>query len=231
MGMVAEVGYSVAHNTAGVKPLFARKWQAYDEALLKRRFVTHEPVRTIAFVLDRSVGSVRSKARRLGLRRPPRGVPQSRPFLLTPLGGRQTVWSDERVERLVRLWVANFHHTTISLVLGVPERAAVSKANRISLPPRFGLTLSRDLEQARRVDFEAAPIPKEIKIPGGRKVIGKLCNLTGNWFYAPAGSLTSVEAQKSNAYRLGACEGMGQEVAAILRQRQQGRLAVSAYAS
>lgn len=186
-----------------------KPWAAPDVSALFARYPTAEPVRDIASLLGRSPGSVRSKARRLGLRRPKRNAaplpalptkPLPKPYRLTPIGGREVTWSRSLTDRLVRLWVANFHHLTISKVLGVGPRAASSKATRISLPPRgSNVVLSRNLDEAFRLDARGGDVPKTIQIPDGRAFVGKFCNLTGLWFYAPRGSGTHTSAQAKDS--------------------------------
>lgn len=123
-----------------------------------------------------------------------------KPFRLTTLGGRETVWSADQVRRLILLWVAGFHHTTIAEVLDLTPCGVSSKAVRISLPYRGSVTLSRDMAAARLVDAAGGPVPKMITTATGQQVIGKRCNLTGNWFYAERGVHTCVEAKLTLHY-------------------------------
>jgi len=55
-----------------VKPR-RRLWTLHDEEIVVRLYPTTMPTRDIAEQLDRSIGSLRAKARQLGVRRPSRG--------------------------------------------------------------------------------------------------------------------------------------------------------------
>lgn len=136
---------------------------------------------------------------------PPVAVPvpaprQAKPFRLTALGGRQTVWTPDLVRRLILLWVAGFHHTTIAEVLDLTPCGVSSKAVRISLPYRAGVDLSKDVLVARRVDVAGGTVPKVLTTSGGIQFIGRHCNLTGIWFYARRGTHTCVEAKLTLHY-------------------------------
>lgn len=124
----------------------------------------------------------------------------AKPFRLTPLGGRQTVWSPDLVRRLILLWVAGFHHTAIAEVLSLTPCGVSSKAVRISLPYRGSMRLSKDATEARRVDAAGGSIPAFIVDGAGRHLIGKACNLSGVFFFAPRGTHTSVEAKLTLHY-------------------------------
>ena len=131
----------------------------------------------------------------------PQPVPrQPKPFRLTALGGRQTVWSPELVDRLILLWVAGFHHTVIAEVLDLTPCGVASKAHRISLPFRAGMSLSKDVAAARRVDAAGGEVPKVIFTASGRKLTRKRCNMTGAWFYGDAGTHTCAEAKVTLYY-------------------------------
>lgn len=125
---------------------------------------------------------------------------QAKPFRLTALGGRQTVWTPDLVRRLVLLWVAGFHHTTIAEALDLTPCGVSSKAVRISLPYRAGVELSKDVAAARRTDAAGGTLPKVLTTSSGIQFIGKHCNLTGIWFYARRGTHTSVEAKLTLHY-------------------------------
>ena len=124
----------------------------------------------------------------------------SRSFYLTPLGGRQTVWTPELVHRLVLLWAAGFHHTTIAEVLDLTPCGVSSKAVRVSLPYRAGVTLSKDVAAARLVDATGGALPKVLLTSTGQEWISKVCNLSGRLFYGPRGTHTSVEAKLTLHY-------------------------------
>jgi hypothetical protein len=124
----------------------------------------------------------------------------AKPFHLTPLGGRQTVWSPELVRRLILLWVAGFHHTVIAEVLDLTPCGVSSKAVRISLPYRGSMKLSKNVTEARRVDIVGGAVPSFIVDGAGRHLIGKACNLSGVFFFGPRGTRTSVEAKLTLHY-------------------------------
>lgn len=131
---------------------------------------------------------------------PAAALKPAKPFRLTALGGRQTVWTPDLVRRLVLLWVAGFHHTTIAEVLDLTPCGVSSKAVRISLPYRSGVELSKDVAAARRTDAAGGAVPKVLTTSSGIQFIGKHCNLTGIWFYARRGTHTSVEAKLTLHY-------------------------------
>ena len=131
----------------------------------------------------------------------PAPVRVPKPYRVTRLGGRECVWNEGLVERLIRLWAAGFHHAVISEVLGVGARAASTKATRISLPARKGADLSRDVEAARRLDAAGREVPKALRDAEGKLRLGKHCALTGAWFYGPAGIHTCPEAKQTLHYR------------------------------
>ena len=194
-----------------------RRWDDDEIAFLRARYSdVSQPVRAIAGLLARSPASVRAKARRLCLRRlrpltsctpqlppSPPAVPACAPnsYRLTRLGGREHVWNEDRVHRMIRLWVAGYHHTVISEVLGVGARAASTKASRISLPARTGVDLSHDVEAARRLDVAGREVPKALRDAQGKLRVGKHCNLTGAWFYGPVGIHTCPEAKQTLHYQ------------------------------
>ena len=89
------------------------------------------------------------------------------------IGRRQSVWFAKLTERMMRLWLANVHHQVIAAVLGpqpegqeITASAVQSKADRVGLPPRHGMTLIRDLDVASKIDRQAAPLPKTIRHQG-----------------------------------------------------------------
>ena len=125
---------------------------------------------------------------------------QPKPFRLTVLGGRQTVWSPELVDRLILLWVAGFHHTVIAEVLDLTPCGVSSKAHRISLPFRAGVNLSKDVAAARRADAAGGIVPKFIITASGRRLTRKRCNMTGTWFYGDARTHTCAEAKMTLHY-------------------------------
>ena len=125
---------------------------------------------------------------------------QAKPFRLTVLGGRQTVWFPELVDRLILLWVAGFHHTTIAEVLDLTPCGVSSKAVRVSLPDRSGAKLSKDVAAARCVDAAGGAVPKFLVDSSGQRLIGKRCNVTGNRFYGEVGVHTCVEAKLTLHY-------------------------------
>lgn len=134
------------------------------------------------------------------LEMPAAALKPAKPYRVTALGGRQTVWTPDLVRRLILLWVAGFHHTTIAEVLRLTACGVSSKAVRISLPYRAGQALSKDVAAARRTDAMGGEVPKFLMTASGHRLIGKWCNLTGIWFYGRAGTHTCVEAKLTLHY-------------------------------
>ena len=125
---------------------------------------------------------------------------QVKPFRLTVLGGRLTVWTPELVDRLILLWVGGYHHTVIAEVLDLTPCGVSSKAHRISLPFRAGVDLSKDVAAARRADAAGGEVPMFIFTASGRRLTRKRCNLTGTCFYGDAGTRTCAEAKMTLFY-------------------------------
>ena len=120
----------------------------------------------------------------------------------TPLGGQQCVWFSEITERLERLWIAAVHNTIIATVLGegITPVAVHSKATRMGLLPRTGLPLVKDLEVARKIDEEAAPLPTLVKDHRGKTVRRRICSLTGTVFWSQF-DIVSAQAKETDYYR------------------------------
>jgi hypothetical protein len=104
-----------------------------------------------------------------------------RPYLLTPVDGRLSVWFPDMVERMMRLWLANVNHDVIAEVLGpaITGKAVQSKYKRVGLFPRHGLILNRDIEFARAIDRQAAPLPKVIRDHRNKPSRLRRCAMSG----------------------------------------------------
>jgi hypothetical protein len=63
-------GVNIRADTAIRSAKLRRRWSELEATSLRRRYVTAEPVRLLAEDLQRSVGSIYAKARRLELKRP-----------------------------------------------------------------------------------------------------------------------------------------------------------------
>jgi hypothetical protein len=122
------------------------------------------------------------------------------------LNGVRDIWFDDINERAARLWIAGFHAKTIATVLG-PEFTSSSvstKAHRLGYPRRAHCRcLSNDLDEARRIDREAAPLCETIQDPKGQVRVRRRCGATGNMFYAERGQHYSPQAKETKSWREG----------------------------
>ena len=128
-----------------------------------------------------------------------------RPYVRTKLEGRLTVWFPELVERMMRLWLANVHHTVIAQVLG-PEMtggAVQRKAHRVGMLPRHGLTLIMDLAVAQEIDRQAAPLPRVIRDHRGKPWHLRICGGSEVACYRPNTSRLSPQAMETKWYQEG----------------------------
>ena len=91
-----------------------------------------------------------------------------------------SVWFPALVERMMRLWLANVHHSVIALVLGpeITGSAVQRKAYRVGMLPRQGLSLIRDIGVARDIDRQAAPLPAVILDHRGKPRQLRTCAMT-----------------------------------------------------
>lgn len=154
-----------------------RFWMSRDEAILERYYPSSTPVREISEALDRSVSSVRAKARQLGLKRPSRSlttaravnVQESLPALLPEVelqeqsdrfrmpktrSGR-AIWTVEAKDYLAELWKRLFSAVAIAEHLGLRTCRVSMAANRMGLPQRYGVSL---LHSVPEVEPLAVPI-------------------------------------------------------------------------
>ena len=105
----------------------------------------------------------------------------------TKLGGREGRWvrNDGALSvRMERLHLAGFHDRVIAAVLGLTSAAVLTRAWAINCPDREGASLRYDVDAACLVDRQAAPLPKAVVSPDGRKTLTrKRCNLKGDFFW------------------------------------------------
>jgi len=140
---------------------YRRLWTLKDEETVQLLYPTGMPTREIADRLGRSIGSLRAKARQLGVRRPPRGKiatnaipPPAFPDLfvnkVSPLKhikslfqtrGSRLSWSNDGLDMLAELWKRSFTASLIATLIGATPGAVRERANRAGLPPRHGITL------------------------------------------------------------------------------------------
>jgi len=144
-----------------------RLWTLADEKTVQLLYPTKMPSHEIADKLGRSVGSVRAKARQLGVRRPLRGksargaltgtptltnllVERACPFdqirSLFQTRGSRLSWSNDSLDMLAELWKRSFTASLIATLIGTTPGAVRERANRAGLPPRHGITLINAVE-------------------------------------------------------------------------------------
>lgn len=232
-------------------------WSAASVASLCADYPTAKLVRHISVELDRSVGAVYGKARRLGLKRPRRGsapgeavvalpvpapvpdtpqpstasaperlppklpasqptppIPRPTPSVPEPpparkaertkLGGRPGCWTENDgalSERLERLFIANFSPGCIAAVLDVTERAAATRAWVVNCPRRDPQALRHDVEAARLVDRQAAPLPGALHSwKTGKMLVRKRCRRKGHFIWGTTGTTLSNDAKRQTSY-------------------------------
>ncbi len=232
------------------KPSRRRYWSHDHVGLLLSDYPTFKPVNDISAELNRSVGAIYGKARRLNLKRPPRQAahvdyaapipifdfasepappradpaPQlSLPRIPAPppapkqeakrtkMGGRHGRWTRDDGAlsvRLERLYIAGFHDTCIATILGVSSGSVWSRAWSINCPHRDPKALRRDVEAARLVDRQAAPLPQTaVCWKLGKPLTRRRCNIKGEHFWADRGSRFSNDARRLPLFAsLGASE-------------------------
>lgn len=203
-----------------------RPWTEAETSVLVARYPTSEPAATIAASLSRSKGAIWGKARRLGLRRRAPKVSEQQEFCFSPvgggmqiipllkprkptptgqrtaIGGREGIWSQELRERMERLWFADFHHRCIAEVLGVSPGSVASKASNMGLPRRADpKALITDVAAARKIDQQQDPLPKVALDFVGLRIVRRKCNITGKYFWGPAGNIASREVKQTLHWR------------------------------
>jgi hypothetical protein len=129
-----------------------------DVTILERHYPTATPVKDIAQALDRSVSSLRAKARQLGLRRQFRhaaqaplkliqaqrrklkrdfaGVGHDRSTRVSTTPSGRVIWSDELLLYLGELWKRLYSPAAIGGIFGLDPRLVSTAANRVELPKR-----------------------------------------------------------------------------------------------
>lgn len=194
-----------------------RLWTLNDEKLVARLYPTSIATRDIAGRLDRSIGSIRAKARQLKVRRPSRGkssesgVPTSpniqdlftnqispidRIKSLFQTRGSRLSWSNEGIDMLADLWKRGFAASLIAKLVGTTPGAIQERAGRAGLPARYGLTLIDVNEKDDPLDYPIHPVIEAQIIPRLDKRTGK------RWFVQPKDKRRfhhSRETRKRNA--------------------------------
>lgn len=123
----------------------------------------------------------------------------------TKSGGRAGLWTRDdgaMSVRLERLFLAGFRDTTIAAVLGVTPVAVFSRAWAINLPRRDPKTLRDDVETARWIDREAAPLPEAVACwRRGKVLTRRRCNVKGDPFWGERGSRYSNDARRLHLFQ------------------------------
>jgi hypothetical protein len=225
--VVADPDGNVLADAAILDAKPRRRWSELETTSLRERYATMEPVRLLAESLHRSAGSVYAKARRLQLKRPkvsacrlptkqasaasmivvPSVAPSAgRERIRSNINGVRGVWFDGVNERAARLWMAGFHAKTIATVLGpqFTSSSVSTKAHRLGYPRRaHRRCLSKDLDEAFRIDREAAPLCETLQDPNGQVRVRRRCGATGNIFYAERGQHYSPQAKETKSWKEG----------------------------
>ena len=140
--------------------------------------------------------------------KPPPPAPEPLPAAKaerTKMGGRAGRWTKDDgalSERLERLFIANFTPGCIAAVLGVTERAAATRAWVVNCPRRDPQALRHDVEAARLVDRQAAPLPRMLHSwKGGKPLVRKRCRRKGHFIWGTNGTTLSNDALRLRSYR------------------------------
>ena len=130
----------------------------------------------------------------------------------TKMGGRAGRWTKDDgalSERLERLFIANFTPGCIAAVLGVTERAAATRAWVVNCPRRDPQALRHDVEAARLVDRQAAPLPRTLHSwKNGTPLVRKRCRRKGHFIWGTSGTTLSNDALRQRSYRDAAASGI-----------------------
>ena len=138
-----------------------KAWSLLDIRRLVDLWCRNLPGSRIGALLGRSEGAVHGKARWLGLFKRPRSallrdLPLF-PALDVPAPAkpkrREFGWTIEAEDRLAERWFACQSHRGIARDLGLSPTTVASKAHRLQLPCRAGLTLHDDYSPERRAAF------------------------------------------------------------------------------
>jgi hypothetical protein len=126
-----------------------------------------------------------------------------RPYVTTKLGGRMSVWFPDANENLVRMWAGGIHPQTIARVLGrgITEKAVQTHASRMRLPSRAGLPLSKDVEVARQIVEDAAPLPDYLSNRHGKRMKRRTCGWNGTMFFGGSNEHISQRAKETRAWQ------------------------------
>lgn len=186
--------------SSSYKPKQSRRrlWTLDDERTVKLSYPTKTPVKEIATQLGRSIGSIRAKARQLGVRRRPVGISEPVEYrsadtakvseadlfanIVSPLDhirslfktrGSRISWSDAGIDMLGELWQRGFGAAAIASLIGTSKQAIHERARRAGLPARHGLPLLETLEGADPLSYPVNPIIAGMIHPQKDKVTGK----------------------------------------------------------
>ena len=186
--------------SASYKPVPPRRrlWTMKDELTVQRSYPTEMPVRDLAVALGRSIGSIRAKARQLGVRRRPRGKPHKATELsgnslegaasdlfvdiVSPLDrikslfqtrGSRISWSDAGIDMLGDLWQRGFGAAAIAKLVGTSKQAIHERARRAGLPARHGLPLVEVIVGVDPLSYPVNPVIAGMVYPQKDKVTGK----------------------------------------------------------
>ena len=158
-----------------------RYWMWRDIKILEDHYPSATPVKELAQALDRSIGSIRAKARQLGLRRMFRypsqipekvvdaqrlrlrrdlaGLNRDRSGLLNKTVSGRVIWTDEVVKYVGELWMRLYSPAAIGAILGLDGGVISTLANRVELP-------RRTQQQGRPVEFlEGVPAADPLEAP------------------------------------------------------------------
>ncbi len=176
-------------------------WSSDEEIYLARSYPTATEVPFISKLIGRTLGAVRRKAQRLGLRRPLRGrAANARLCIDAPppaqsgitsschhafsdyfssirrTSSGRLIWDGTAIDLLADLWKRLFSVTCIAQMLGLKRTAVSEAARRAGLPERAGLTLKHTIPQGSPQDV---PVNDTI----ASQIIRKICKITGRPFF------------------------------------------------
>ena len=200
MGRVVALGLPTAGDRALRLGTGAKAWSLPDIRRLVDLWCGNLPGSRIAGLLGRSAGGVYAKARWLGLFKRPRAALLRDPPPSTGFDAPEPAkpkrrgfdWTVEGEDDLAERWFALQSHRGIARDLGLSPTAVASKAHRLQLPCRAGLTLHDDYSHGRRT--AAAHL-----FAGWTR---RLCNIRKRPFWTrQAGVVFSDEARRQRTYQ------------------------------
>ena len=124
----------------------------------------------------------------------------------TKMGGRPGRWTENDgalSERLERLFINNFSSSCIAVVLGVTAGSVETRAWVVNCPRRDPQTLRHDVEAARLVDRQAAPLPGSVySWKTGKMLVRKRCARKGHFIWGASGTTLSNDAKRQRSYKI-----------------------------